>query len=283
MKSLCIKTNNNKITDYLLKDFENLNIDDTYITFKNFKHFSNLIIHYKSDNITSFINSISNIITKVIILFFEKDLITDFINLNYFYFNHLERNKILNISLELLNDIDNINKKYDFINNSLYEHISKHHSLYLSGFVNFRLSNYLEFINEKIDFAVNKFLIDKEYLEFVNILRLYIKSESLESNTPHLHLIYKNKSSIIINDAKEIISCNDNLFKAKYVSDISFSSNDLALNTLLNLLPKKITIHLIDGYPDEFINTLKLIFQDKIFICEDCDICNIYKQKQAKN
>ena len=61
------------------------------------------------------------------------------------------------------------------------------------------------------------------------------------------------------------------------MSDISFSSNDYALNTLLNLVPKKITIHLIDGYVDEFINTLKLIFQDKVQICEDCDICLLYK------
>ena len=42
-------------------------------------------------------------------------------------------------------------------------------------------------------------------------------------------------------------------------------------------MPRKITIHLIDGYTDEFINTLKLIFQDKVQICEDCDICLFYK------
>ncbi len=283
MKSLCIKTNNSKIIDYLLEELEELNIDNTYISVKEFHHFSNIILHYKDNNNFLFINAISNILTKTIIYFFEKELIKESINLNYFYFSSLERNKIIAITLEMLNDYENVNIKYDFINNELFSFLSNHHSLYLKGFINFRLSSYLDFINEKIDLAVNKFLIDKEYLEFVNILRLYIKSESIDSNTEHLHLIYKNKNSIIINDQKEIVSCNDNIAKAKYISDISFSSNDLALNTLLNLLPKKITIHLVDGYQDEFINTLKLIFQDKIIICEDCDICSIYRYQKIKS
>lgn len=283
MKSLCIKTNNKKIIDYLLKEIENLDITDIYISLKDFHHFSNIIIHYKGNNNTLFVNSISNLLTKTIILFYEKELLKDSINLNYFYFNAIERNKIISNTLELLNEYEALNIKYDFINNELFTHLSNSHSLALKGFIDFRLPNYLNFIDEKIDLAVNKFLIDKEYLEFVNILRLYINSESIHSNIDHLHLIYKNKNSVIINDQKEIVSCNDNITKARYISDISFSSNDLALNTLLNLLPKKITIHLIDSYQDEFINTLQLIFQDKVMICEDCNICSMYRYQKIKS
>ena len=279
MKSICIKTNNEKIIDYLLYKFENVSLKETYISIKYFAHYHNIILHYKDNNILSFISIVSNILTKSIISFYEKNLLYHFVNLNYFYFNSLERNKIIYNTLEILNDNNYYNKKYDLINNVLLEYLNNNHSLYLDGFINFRLQNYLEYLNEKIDFAVNKFLIDKEYLEFVNILKLYISSESVHSTINHLHLIYKNKESIIINDDKEIISCNDNISKAKYVSDISFSSNDLALNTLLNLLPKKITIHLAEAYVDEFINTLQLIFQDRIVICNECDICNIYKCK----
>lgn len=280
MKSLCIKTNNSLIIDYLLEEIENLNLKDTYISVKEFKHFNNIILHCKDIGITSFINSISNLLTNTVISFFEKDLIKDLVNLNYFYFNSAERISIINNTLEILDSNDNINTKYDFINNKLFEYLSCNHSIYLNGFMNFRLADYISYINEKIDLAVNKFLIDKEYLEFVNILRVYIKSESSTSNIDHLHLIYYHKDSLIIDDEKKIVSCNDNITKAKYISDISFSSNDLALNTLLNLLPKKITIHLVDSYSDEFINTLKLIFQDRIKICEDCDICMLYRYKE---
>ena len=283
MKSLCIKTNNSQIIDYLLKSFENINLEDTYISIKKFKHFNNIIIHYLGSEYINFYTHTSNIITKCIINYYEDELIYNNINLNYFYFNLYEKKKILENTVNLLLDEKNSALRYDSINNSVFELINSNHSFYLQGVINFKLDNYITFLNNQIDIAVNKFLIDKEYLEFVSILKLYIKSESKNSKTEHLHLIYQNKTSIIIDDDKNIISCSDNISKAKYISDISFSSNDLALNTLLNIVPKNITIHLVDGYYDEFINTLKLIFQDRIRICEDCDICNMYRCKQIKN
>jgi len=50
------------------------------------------------------------------------------------------------------------------------------------------------------------------------------------------------------------------------LSDISFSNNDYILNTLLSILPSKIIIHLQNNYIDEFINTLALIFENKVEI-----------------
>lgn len=75
---------------------------------------------------------------------------------------------------------------------------------------------------------------------------------------------------------RNIVSVSENIYNAKYLSDISFSSNDFALNTLLCLLPRRVEIHLIDD-EDEFINTLKLIFEGRVTICKDCDICKTYK------
>lgn len=282
MKSLCIKTNHSQAINYLLKKLENSKLDDTYISIKKFKHFNNIIIHYLGTEYTKFYSCLSNLITKSIIHYYEKDLIYSNINLNYFYFNFYEKKSIAENTTSLLADEETEHTRYDYINNEVYKNINSHHSFYLQAFINFQLSKYITFLNSQIDIAVNKFLIDKEYLEFVNILRLYIKSESSNSKIEHLHLIYKNKTSVIIDDNKNIISCNDNMKKAKYISDISFSSNDFALNTLLNLVPKKITLHLIDGYLDEFTKTLELIFQDKITVCDDCDICNTYRQKQIK-
>lgn len=283
MKSLCIKTNHSQSINYLLKKIENSRLNDTYISINKFKHFNNIIIHYLGTEYTKFYSCISNLITKSIIHCCERDLIYSNINLNYFYFNSYEKKSIVENTISLLSDEEIAHIRYDYINNEVFEIIKSKHSFYFQAFINFHLNNYINFLNSQIDIAVNKFLIDKEYLEFVNLLRLYIKSESNDSRIEHLNLIYKNKSSIITDDNKKIISCNDNIKKAKYISDISFSSNDYALNTLLNLVPKKITLHLVDGYVDEFINTLKLIFQDRITVCADCDICNMYRCQEIKS
>ena len=89
--------------------------------------------------------------------------------------------------------------------------------------------------------------------------------------------MYLNKESILLDKDKNIISIKDHIFDAKYLSDISFSSNDYCLNTLLNLLPQTLNIHLVDNFEDEFITTLKLIFENKVRICNDCDICRVYR------
>ena len=125
--------------------------------------------------------------------------------------------------------------------------------------------------------AVNKFVIDREYSEFIDLLKCYINSKSYEVSC--VHLIYQNKESILLDEFKSLIELDENILNSKYLSDITFSSNDYTLNALLTLLPKKIYIHIIDDIQDEFINTLKLIFDDRIFICNDCNICKIYKQK----
>ena len=282
MKSLCIKTNYTQAMQYLLKSFENSALEDTYISIRNFKHYHNFIVHYKGEKNTTFYRFLSDTLTQLILKYYEKDIILNQINLNYFYFHSYEKKQIFENVLALLADSANEKKRKHSINNAVFKQLKKSRSFYLQAFISFGLNMYMQFLNTQIDMAVNKFLIDKEYVEFVNILKLYIKSEVTNSQVEHLHLLYQNKTSTLFDDEKNKIDCNENLKKAKYISDISFSSNDYALNTLLNLVPKKITVHLVEGYCDEFIHTLQLIFQEQLEICQECDICSLYRHKQIQ-
>lgn len=276
MKSICIKTNNKYIIDYLLKDFSNINLEDIYLSNNSFKSYDNVIIHYTGKEINLFMNVVCDILTKCIIFFHENNILKNIINYNFFYFSDSEKKQILDSCIDLFNYDENLQEdKYKLIFNSIYKYLSDHKSIIINGFINFRLKDYKEFLDENIDFCVNKFLIEREYYEFINLLHLYVNSKECEFDT--VHLVYVNNESILIDDDKNIISLDDNVFTAKYLSDISFSSNDYCLNTLLNILPKKIFIHLVNYYEDEFINTLKLIFENRISICTDCDICRVYR------
>ena len=125
--------------------------------------------------------------------------------------------------------------------------------------------NYSHELEKQVDIAVNQYLVEKEYLEFVSLLKMYVNSES--STIDIVHLIYDTTNPTLLDKNKKIIKTDINLSNAKYLSDISFSSCDMILNTLLNLLPKKIYIHLKNQDDDEFINTLKLIFDDRVHLC----------------
>ena len=108
-----------------------------------------------------------------------------------------------------------------------------------------------QILDECLDLVVSDDEIYKEKYESINILHLYVNSK--ESLVDYIHLVYVNKESILLDKNKNIIQTDDKLFDAKYLSDISFSSNDYSLNALLNLLPKKLYIHLANNYEDEFI------------------------------
>ena len=99
------------------------------------------------------------------------------------------------------------------------------------------------------------------------------------SKSDFVHLIYNLDEPILLDSKKNIIKTDINLTNAKYLSDINFSSCDMILNTLLNIIPNKIYIHLVNDEIDEFITTLELIFENKIHICRDCAICNLYRKK----
>lgn len=277
LKSFCIKTNNNSILNYLLNEFENLDFDNIYISKQKFKLYNNIIIHYKGKDLDSFYNIFSNILSSLIIKFYEKDLIRHIINCNYFYFTEMEQRKIFEITNNYLieKDLDEAYIRKDSIMISCIEYFANNKSVILDGFVNFRIKDYVKIIDYLVDMAVNKFVIDREYTEFIDLLKCYINSRDCCSSL--VHLVYKNQESILLDEFKNIIKTKDSILNSKYLSDISFSSNDYTLNSLLSLLPEKIYIHLIDEIEDEFINTLKLIFGNRVNICNDCNICKAYR------
>lgn len=282
LKSLCIKTNNSNITSYLLEKLDTLTINDLYISKLKFKIYTNIIIHYKGNNLNSFLYKISSVVCCAIIKFYEPNIIKRIVSSNYFYFSDIEQSKITMLCKNSLLDSESndILNRDNLIISSLYEYFKTNKSLILEGFINFRLKKYIETIDLAVDSSVNKFVIDKEYLEFIDLLKAYVNSKPFGLNI--VHLIYNKEESTLLDEFKDVINLEDNILDTKYISDISFSSNDYALNTLLTLLPQKICIHLVNSKEDEFINTLKSIFNNRIFICKDCDICKVYTLQEIQ-
>lgn len=272
MKSFCFKTNNTQVLNYLLNRIQEIDFENLIYSQNQFKIYKNITIHYRGNNNNKFYNFLTELIGEVVIEFYEEKILKQLINYNYFYFDEYEKNKILENCMQLIEPEMYNTKLLD--NKNIKEYVKENKAMILDGFVYFRLRAYLEYLDEVVDSGVNQFVIEKEYREFISLLRVYVESKVPEYNL--LHLIYINGESILLDEKRNIVSVSENIYNAKYLLDISFSSNDFALNTLLCLLPRRVEIHLIDD-EDEFINTLKLIFEGRVTICKDCDICKTYK------
>lgn len=277
MKSICIKTNNENLLNYLLNELDYIEVKPVAISKNQFKNYKNIIIHYRGNDNKKFVHEVSCILSCLVIDELEESFLKMILLKNYFYFNSTEMKHILELCYEIFSDDFNtyFDKKYNLLIESFENYLVTNKSIILTGFINFRIKNYMTILEDVVDEAVNSFVVEKEYLEFISLLKMYVNSQN--SNCDIVHLIYNNNNSTLLDKDKNQINVSDDIFKAKYLSDISFSSNDYALNTLLTLIPKKIYIHLIDNCIDEFIHTISLIFENKVEICTDCSICKIYK------
>ena len=267
MKSICIKTNSEKNLNCLLNLFENLKQSKVCFSCNSFKHYKNIIIHYTGIDLETFISNICNILSCLVIDIYEEKILKRLIFSNYFYFDSIERENVSKICLDILEENETISfeNRSALLYKNFYDYLFENNKIILEGFINFRLKDYISFLNSVIDSAVNQFIVEREYWEFISLLKVYINSES--SSEECVHLIYDNEHSILLDQNKKIIDTQTDAFRARYLSDITFSSNDYALNTLLNILPKKIYIYLTQEDMDEFINTLLLIFENRIELC----------------
>lgn len=189
MKSLCIKTNNENIIDFLLEEFQSLNLDSLYISNHKFKIYENVIVHFTSESTDFFYDKIATILTDSIIKFYQEKLLRRILEYNYFYFSLPEKKIILQIAKDFIED-DTITNDDNFfaIYYAVLDYIKQIKSLVLDGFVNFRLQNYTKNLDYIVDISVNKYLIEKEYNEFVSILKLYVSMTPY--NSPLIHLVY---------------------------------------------------------------------------------------------
>jgi putative sporulation protein YtxC len=277
MNSLCIKTNNEKALEYLQNEFSTFNMLNVSFSCNEFKLYKNIIIHYTGVDKELFYTKLATIFSYLVIDNFESDIIKNMLISNYFYFDNFEFQKILDICEENLCD-----EEFSFQNRQLalfdafYNYIIEHHSIVLSGFINFRLFNYRYILEDLLNLSVNEFLVEREYLEFTSLVKLYVESQLPRSSK--LHIVCFNSDTFLLDENMKKIDIDKSDLNAKYLSDVSFSDNDYILNTLLKLLPAKIYLHVSSSSIDlNFINTLKLIFDSRFEICTDCNICNLYK------
>lgn len=194
--------------------------------------------------------------------FYEPIIIQKFINSNYFYFTTEEKRKIYNICLTNI-DFSSSIIMVNIITNEFFNFFQENKYVILDGFVNFKLKEYLKELDSVVDMCVNRFIIEREYNEFIMLLKDYI--QNTPSNTKELHLVYKNEKSVLLDENMNPIEINKNAIPQQYLSDITFSSNDLNLNAILTLLPEKLFIH-SEQKEDDFINTLKMIFENRVEI-----------------
>ena len=161
MKTICVKNNNENILEYLFKETNKLDINDTAVSCREFKNYNNIIIHYFGKNENKFLETVSEIISMCIEIFFEKKILKKIIDENYFYFEDFEKDIILRICEKII-ELQETNEKYknEILKKLIFEYFSENKYMILEGFVIFRIKEYFDILNYIVDISVSNFVVN---------------------------------------------------------------------------------------------------------------------------
>ena len=158
MKSICIKTNNQEIIEYLITTFEKLPINLCISNYR-FKIFDNVILHDIERNEEQFYEVATIVLKSVIEKFYEKDIIKKCVKQNYFYLNDLEQEYVIKISNQIMTLPDKkIGYKNRLLKDLIKQYIKENKSIVLDGFMNFRVREYKNLLDNIVEVSVVSFL-----------------------------------------------------------------------------------------------------------------------------
>lgn len=224
----------------------------------------------------------SSVLSEYIVRYYEEKLLIRIININYCYFSTPEKKQILKHAINNINSselkygLTLINRK-EIILKKIIEYLDTSNEIILDGFVNFRIKEYIKELEDIVDKAVDSFLMEKEYQEFIKLLRYFVDLQEPKIEAVHIisldnkYLILDNRYNEITNDCIE-----DFLNEIPEEGDINY--DDLLVSSLITMAPLRIYIHFSERIKNrELLDTIKNVFINKVIICKGCQMCRMGK------
>lgn len=215
---------------------------------------------------------ISNVIYKVIVEHYREKEMLHYIDENYFFLKHDE---ILDIDLsisKMLKGEYKICSDKDFycLNkvNSIVEDIKKfileNDYLNIEGFITFRMKGLTKVIECIIDKVVEEYMIEKEYNEFIKLLKYFVDIQDCKLEEINLIIqrngMYEVKDNLGVDVFKEFLN---------EIADMSeegiVNVEDVIISGLITNAPKRIKIYNEEECINkEFLNTIKSVFGERV-------------------
>lgn len=239
------------------------------ITFLGYELYEQNISALEFKNLLA--NTVADIIVEDWVHILMKRIIRD----HYYYFNEEEKKNIKSKALELLKS-DQLKfrpvTKKDEIAQRVLDYLEKNKELVVEGFVNFRLKDFMMDIEDVVDSAVDDFLMEKEYLEFIRLLKYFVEIQEPKVNEVHIIFIKDGTFKLVDKDGKEIENEYLDGFSLELMNN-SINYEDLLISALITLAPRLVVIHKTRSGSKDTVKTIENVFGKKSRRCSGCLIC----------
>jgi len=217
---------------------------------------------------------VADAIANVIIEYTKEKFLFKLIKEGYYFLDEIEVKKIFQESQKRLNELTSAQSfskvKFEIIKKVL-DFLDSNFEFNFEGFLTFRLKDYVKTIQDIVEDVTNKYLLEREYFQFINLLRYFtdIQESKIEHvdviPTAKMYLLLDREGNEIKDEFYELLSKN---FK------LNLSKEDILLSRLISLSPQDIVFHKHQGItvPADVLEILSLVFDKKIKFCTSCNI-----------
>lgn len=230
---------------------------------------------------------ISNILYNIVIEKYREKELFNFLTETYFFLKQEEILEVEEMIMKVLRSEENLkDEKMIFCIskiNSIIEKIKtcleENEEINIKGFITFRMKELREDIEEIIDKVVEEYMVEKEYKEFVKLLKYFvdIQESKIEKINIYIHEgggyeLKDGYGNDIFNEfMKELSECK---------IDTKAKIEDIIISGLITNAPKQVIIHHKENCLNaEFIETIVNVFGDRVFYCTGCTNCETSKLK----
>lgn len=153
--------------------------------------------------------------------------------------------------------------------------------LHVEGFLRFRAREYTEELRETVNFAIDEWMMERQYQEFISLLQYFVCIQ--EAKIPSAHVIHLgNHNFLLLNDLLMPIDMRQMDQFVVELIDQDINYEDVIVSTLISISPGKLYVH--TPYPDQqIIKTIMTIFEGRSELCTDCSVCMSASGKRNKN
>jgi putative sporulation protein YtxC len=216
--------------------------------------------------------------------FYKKDM-QSFLTDTYFFLKYDEIKDIKKLSLDALKSEGAILNEYmvyfrnrkNSMTQKIIECLQENKEINIKGFITFRMKELREDLESIIDKVVESYMVDKEYNEFIKLLKYFVEIQ--DSKIEKVNIIIKADGVYIVQDGegKDIMEdLFSELSEAKYNGTVN--TEDLLISGLITNAPSSLSIHGEENCTSkEIIDTIKSVFGDRVSFCDGCHLCEKVK------
>ncbi|MBH5319259.1 putative sporulation protein YtxC [Paenibacillus sp. GSMTC-2017] len=164
------------------------------------------------------------------------------------------------------------NRRKNKISDELEKYLAEETELNIDGFITFRLLSYRNELTEIVEYALDEYVLDKQYQEFISLLKYFVQLQ--ETKVPFVHLLHKGGHDFTIyNESFHLIEPKppaDRIVAEMLETEMNIE--DMVISSLISLSPKQITVH--TRHPElSVIRTIETIFDGRVKVCVQCSAC----------